>query len=115
MSGRNAADSGTRQVCDRDFQLWRQWGLLVSACAYLHLERPFISSTRRFGAGCIVQISFFAFLAIQSKQKAPRAHTLLEIIRTRYGKAAHIVYMGLCLIDNIISVANMLLGASAVV
>ncbi|KAL8287607.1 hypothetical protein RQP46_003465 [Phenoliferia psychrophenolica] len=68
-----------------------------------------------FAAGCVVQISFFAFLAIQSKMKAPRAHTLLEIIRTRYGAVAHVVYMGLCLIDNIISVANMLLGASAVV
>lgn len=39
----------------------------------------------------------------------------LEIIRVRYGKTAHILYMGLCLVNNIVSVTNMLLGASAVV
>ena len=31
------------------------------------------------------------------------------------GNTAHIVYMGLCLINNIIAVANMLLGASAAI
>ena len=31
------------------------------------------------------------------------------------GTTAHIVYMGLCLINNIIAVANMLLGASAAI
>lgn len=42
-----------------------------------------------FGAGCVVQISFFSLLAIQSKKKAPHAHTLLEIVRARYGTLAH--------------------------
>ena len=33
----------------------------------------------------------------------------------RIGTVAHIVYMGLCLINNVIAVANMLLGASAAI
>ncbi|KAG8167700.1 hypothetical protein KVR01_003389 [Diaporthe batatas] len=44
-----------------------------------------------------------------------RAHTLLEIVRIRYGNVAHIVWIALCLINNIIAVANMLLGASAAI
>ncbi|KKY35885.1 putative urea active transporter [Diaporthe ampelina] len=43
------------------------------------------------------------------------AHTLLEIVRIRYGNVAHIVWIALCLINNIIAVANMLLGASAAI
>lgn len=66
-----------------------------------------------FGAGCIVQICLFALLAIQSKLKTPHAHTILEVVKARYGSIAHIVYMTLCLINNLIAVINMLLGASA--
>ncbi|WFD36643.1 hypothetical protein MCUN1_003530 [Malassezia cuniculi] len=66
-----------------------------------------------FGAGCIVQICLFALLAIQSKLKTPHAHTILEVVKVRYGTVAHIVYMALCLINNLIAVINMLLGASA--
>ena len=60
-------------------------------------------------------IVFFAVLGISCKRKIPEAHTLLEIIRIRYGKTAHIVYMALCLINNLIAVANMILGASAAI
>ncbi|PMB63602.1 putative urea active transporter 1 [Beauveria bassiana] len=45
----------------------------------------------------------------------PEAHTLLEIVRIRYGKVGHIVWIVLCLINNIIAIANMLLGASAAI
>ena len=68
-----------------------------------------------FAAGCSPMIVFFAVLGISCKRKIPEAHTLLEIIRIRYGKAAHIVFMFLCLVNNIIACANMLLGASAAI
>ncbi|KAF2667822.1 urea active transporter [Microthyrium microscopicum] len=68
-----------------------------------------------FAAGCSPMIVFFAVLGISCKRKIPQAHTLLEIIRIRYGTTAHIVYIVLCLINNIIAVANMLLGASAAI
>jgi len=60
-------------------------------------------------------IVFFSVLGIACKLRVPQAHTLLEIIRIRYGTVGHIVWIILCLINNIIAVANMLLGASAAI
>lgn len=68
-----------------------------------------------FASGCLVQISAFALLAIQSKLKTPHAHTVLEVVKVRYGTAAHWLYMFFCLANNLIAIANMLLGASATV
>ncbi|SNX88022.1 probable DUR3 - Urea permease [Melanopsichium pennsylvanicum] len=68
-----------------------------------------------FAAGCLVQISAFALLAIQSKLKTPHAHTVLEVVKVRYGTFAHWLYMFFCLANNLIAIANMLLGASATV
>lgn len=60
-------------------------------------------------------IVFFAVLGITCKLRVPEAHTLPETVRTRYGTAGHIVCIVLCLINNIIAIANMLLGASAAI
>ncbi|KAL1991114.1 hypothetical protein VTN49DRAFT_5618 [Thermomyces lanuginosus] len=68
-----------------------------------------------FAAGCSPMIVFFALLGISCKRKIPEAHTSLEVVRVRYGRIAHIVYMILCLINNIFACTNMLLGASAVI
>ncbi|PQK13243.1 hypothetical protein BB8028_0004g01740 [Beauveria bassiana] len=68
-----------------------------------------------FAAGCSPMIVFFAVLGIACKLRIPEAHTLLEIVRIRYGKVGHIVWIVLCLINNIIAIANMLLGASAAI
>ncbi|KAK0389970.1 hypothetical protein NLU13_3543 [Sarocladium strictum] len=68
-----------------------------------------------FAAGCSPMIVFFAVLGIACKFRVPQAHTLLEIVRIRYGKTGHIVWIVLCLINNIIAIANMLLGASAAI
>lgn len=38
-----------------------------------------------FAAGCSPMIVFFALLGISCKLKVPEAHTLLEIVRIRYG------------------------------
>ncbi|KKY22146.1 putative urea active transporter [Phaeomoniella chlamydospora] len=68
-----------------------------------------------FAAGCSPMIVFFSLLGIACKMRIPEAHTLLEIVRIRYGTTGHIVWIVLCLINNIIAVANMLLGASAAI
>lgn len=39
-----------------------------------------------FAAGCSPMIVFFALLGIVCKMRIPEAHTLLEIVRIRYGK-----------------------------
>ncbi|KAI9737742.1 MAG: hypothetical protein M1834_009110 [Cirrosporium novae-zelandiae] len=68
-----------------------------------------------FAAGCSPMIVFFALLGISCKRKIPEAHTLLEIVRIRYGTTAHFVWMFLCLLNNLFACANMILGASAVI
>jgi len=86
-----------------------------------------------FAAGCSPMIVFFSLLGISCKLKIPEAHTLLEIVRIRYGNphipyfypgisansdlgtVAHLVFMFLCLVNNLFAVANMLLGASAAI
>ncbi|KAL3417528.1 urea active transporter [Phlyctema vagabunda] len=68
-----------------------------------------------FAAGCSPMIVFFSLLGISCKLKIPEAHTLLEIVRIRYGTIAHLVFMFLCLVNNLFAVANMLLGASAAI
>ncbi|KAK2789019.1 hypothetical protein FQN53_002835 [Emmonsiellopsis sp. PD_33] len=68
-----------------------------------------------FAAGCSPMIVFFALLGISCKRKIPEAHTSLEVVRIRYGTVAHIVYMILCLLNNIFACANMLLGAAAAI
>ncbi|KFY46220.1 hypothetical protein V494_00542 [Pseudogymnoascus sp. VKM F-4513 (FW-928)] len=68
-----------------------------------------------FAAGCSPMIVFFALLGVVCKMRIPEAHTLLEIVRIRYGTIAHIVFMFLCLLNNLFAVANMLLGASAAI
>lgn len=39
----------------------------------------------QYASGATVQIILFATLAIELKRRAPNAHTVLEVIRARYG------------------------------
>ena len=53
--------------------------------------------------------------AVEIKRKAPTAHTVLEIVRARWGTTAHLVFLVFCLLTNIIVTAMLILGGSAVV
>ncbi|KAF2707608.1 Na+/solute symporter [Pleomassaria siparia CBS 279.74] len=68
-----------------------------------------------YAAGSAVQIVTFSILACKVKQNAPRCHTFLEIIKARYGIAAHLVFMLFALVTNILVGSQLLLGGSAVV
>jgi urea-proton symporter len=63
--------------------------------------------------GQSVMICMFAWLAIQAKRRVPNAHTLLEIIRARYGTVAHILWIVLCIINNLLIFSSMIVGAAA--
>ncbi|KAK7548417.1 SSS family solute:Na+ symporter [Phyllosticta citricarpa] len=65
--------------------------------------------------GQSAMICFFAYLAIHAKLKAPNAHTLTELIRTRYGAVAHITWIAMALLNNIFNFTSMLVGASTAV
>lgn len=49
----------------------------------------------RYSAGAVLQIMLFGIMAIQIKRKAPNAHTILEVVRLRWGKAAHMVMISI--------------------
>lgn len=68
-----------------------------------------------YAAGATVQVLLFGILAIEVKRKAPTCHTVLEIIRARWGTAAHLVFLFFCVLTNVIVTAMLLLGGAAVV
>lgn len=65
--------------------------------------------------GQSVMICMFAWLAIEAKRRVPNAHTLLELIRARYGTVAHLIWIVFCLINNLLTFSSMLVGASAAI
>ncbi|MBA0711955.1 hypothetical protein Golax_011083, partial [Gossypium laxum] len=79
-----------------------------------------ISGPFWYASGATIQASsilvlLFGVMAIEIKRKAPHAHTVCEIVKARWGKAAHFVFLTFCLMTNIIVTAMLLLGGSSVV
>ncbi|KAK8963296.1 Urea-proton symporter DUR3 [Platanthera guangdongensis] len=74
-----------------------------------------ISGPFWYASGATIQVLLFGIMAIEIKRKAPNAHTVCEIVKARWGTAAHIVFLAFCLVTNIIVTAMLLLGGSAVV
>lgn len=68
-----------------------------------------------FGAGLTVQICVMSVLGIEAKKKIPASHTCLEIIELRYGKACHLLFMFLCLVNNLLSCSAMIIAASGAI
>ncbi|KAL1315857.1 urea-proton symporter DUR3-like isoform X1 [Arachis hypogaea] len=68
-----------------------------------------------YASGATIQVLLFGVMAIEIKRKAPHAHTVCEIVKARWGTAAHIVFLFFCFLTNIIVTAMLLLGGSAVV
>eukprot|EP01023_Acetabularia_acetabulum_P051081 TRINITY_DN5612_c0_g3_i1.p1 TRINITY_DN5612_c0_g3~~TRINITY_DN5612_c0_g3_i1.p1 ORF type:complete len:683 (+),score=122.91 TRINITY_DN5612_c0_g3_i1:137-2185(+) len=68
-----------------------------------------------YAAGTSIQVILFGILAVEIKRKAPSAHTILEIIKYRYGSTAHIVFLVFCFLTNTIVSAMLILGGAAVV
>jgi Na+/proline symporter len=66
-----------------------------------------------FVSGATVQILLYAIMAIELKRRAPRANTILEALRIRFGTSAHIVFFvyGVCV--QILITAALLLGGSS--
>jgi hypothetical protein len=61
-----------------------------------------------------VPIFAFAVVAINVKIRAPNAHTFLEIVRARWGDAAHKVFFCFFIATNAIVTAMLLLGGASV-
>lgn len=56
-----------------------------------------------------------AALGVLAKIRVPYAHTSLEIIRMRYGKIGHLVFIVLNLTNNVFGCASMILTGSQLI
>lgn len=74
-----------------------------------------VSGALYYAAGATVQIILFSCLAIKGKERAPAAHTYLEIVKARYGSITHGVYCFWGFATNVLVTAMLLTGGSAVV
>ncbi|CAK0737642.1 hypothetical protein CVIRNUC_000946 [Coccomyxa viridis] len=68
-----------------------------------------------YSAGAVLQIMLFGIMAIQIKRKAPNCHTILEVVRLRWGRAAHLVFLYLFLINNLFITSSLIIGSGAVI
>lgn len=90
---------------------WAATLLQSSAIAY----RYGIAGPWWYAAGATVQVLLFAQLAAKLKLNAPYAHTWLEIVATRWGTTAHLIFMFFGLATNLIVSSMLVLGGSATV
>nr|UJH94507.1 Dur3 [Starmerella bombicola] len=66
-----------------------------------------------YASGAAVQIVLFATVAIELKRKAPGVYTYLEVVKARFGKIAHAIYMFYAVATNILVMAMLIAGASS--
>jgi len=68
-----------------------------------------------YASGATIQVLLFGILAIEVKRHARTAHTVLEMVNARWGKAAHLTFLFFCLCANVIVTSMLLLGGAATV
>jgi hypothetical protein len=56
-----------------------------------------------------------AALGVMAKIRVPYAHTSLEIVRMRYGRIAHLTFIGLNLVNNVFGCASMIMTGSQLI
>ncbi|SCU94035.1 LAMI_0E16446g1_1 [Lachancea mirantina] len=89
---------------------WCWPGTLLSSCVYTY--RYGVAGGYWYGISGISHSMLFTLIALQMKRKATGAHTIVEIVRARYGKAAHCVYLFYSCGTNTIIASMLLLGCS---
>jgi SSS family transporter len=87
-------------------------GIMVSATIAFKFG---VSGPLWYAAGAAIQVLLFGIMAIELKRKAPNAHTYLELIKVRYGKNAHRVFLTFALMANMIVTAMLLFGGAATI
>lgn len=68
-----------------------------------------------WATGLCFQIALMAALGVLAKIRVPYAHTSLEIIRMRYGKIGHVVFIVLNITNNVFGCASMILTGSQII
>ncbi|KAF4848586.1 putative urea active transporter 1 [Colletotrichum siamense] len=90
------------------------WSTALLSCVLVTYSYG-ISGAFWYGGGCSTVIVFFGYLGVVCKSRIPEAHTVLEVIRIRYGTVAHLSFTFLAIVNNLLNTINMILGASAAI
>lgn len=64
-----------------------------------------------YATSSAVQILLFGMVAMEIKRRAPKAHTVLELVRRRWGHMANLVFLYLCYLNNLFVCAILFIGA----
>lgn len=83
------------QLCIGDIPLWSIWRLLVWG-RLLPVSEIFVASITIYVINWLTMsrmIVFFAYLGVVCKTRIPQAHTVLEIVRIRYGTCKWLLSM----------------------
>ncbi|KAK7224957.1 hypothetical protein V2G26_012960 [Clonostachys chloroleuca] len=104
---------GTGLVASAVVSSWL-WSTALLSCVLVTYSYG-VSGAFWYGAGCSPMIAAFAYLGIICKKRIPEAHTVLEVIRLRYGTLAHVSFGFLAVVNNLFNTINMILGASSVI
>ncbi|EIN11216.1 solute symporter family transporter [Punctularia strigosozonata HHB-11173 SS5] len=68
-----------------------------------------------YGVGGTIQLGIFAMVAAKVKINANGAHTFLEIVKVRFGTAAHLVFTFYAVLCNLVVSGSLILGGAATV
>lgn len=66
-----------------------------------------------YASGATIQVLLFGILAIEVKRRAPKCHTVCELVLVRWGTAAHKTFIFFSFATSIIVTSMLLLGGSA--
>ncbi|KAL7924614.1 Sodium:solute symporter family domain-containing protein [Trichoderma austrokoningii] len=104
---------GTGLTAAAVFSSWMWINETVFSAAFCYkfgMAVPFWWAT-----GLCFQIALMAALGVLAKIRVPYAHTSLEIIRMRYGKVGHLVFIFLNITNNVFGCASMILTGSQLI
>lgn len=90
---------------------WAATLLQSSTVAY----RYGVSGPLWYAGGATIQVILFSTIAVLVKLRAPTAHTFLEIVRARWGRVAHIVFLVFAMLTNVLVTNMLIIGGSDVV
>ncbi|KAE9974372.1 hypothetical protein BLS_001780 [Venturia inaequalis] len=104
---------GTGLTASAVFSSWMWINESVFSAAYTY--KWGIALPIWWASGLSFQIALMAMLGIVAKLRVPYAHTSLEIIKMRYGKYAHWLFIVLNLINNIFGCGSMILAGAQLI
>ncbi|KAF3390513.1 Urea active transporter [Penicillium rolfsii] len=104
---------GTGLTASAVFSSWMWINETVLAAAMCY--RYGLALPLWWGSGLCFQIALMAALGVMAKIRVPYAHTSLEVVRMRYGRIGHLVFIVLNLVNNVFGCASMIMTGSQLI